>query len=99
MSYSKPESDKLLAGLLKAESREPDQELDRLAHDVIGAAIEVHRQLGPRTTGVGVRRGLVHRADVARNTICAPADHSRKLQGPTGRWESIGSFGWRVVGC
>ena len=32
---------------MKAESREPDQELDGLAHEVIGAAIEVHRQLGP----------------------------------------------------
>ena len=27
---------------------EPSEELDRLAHDVIGAAIEVHRLLGPR---------------------------------------------------
>jgi GxxExxY protein len=26
---------------------EPPEELDRLAHSVIGAAIEVHRQLGP----------------------------------------------------
>jgi len=26
---------------------EPDEELDRLAHEVIGAAIEVHRILGP----------------------------------------------------
>lgn len=26
---------------------EPDQELDRLAHTVIGAAVEVHRTLGP----------------------------------------------------
>ena len=26
---------------------EPDAELDRLAHEVIGAAIEVHRVLGP----------------------------------------------------
>ena len=26
---------------------EPEEELDRLAHQVIGAAIEVHRQLGP----------------------------------------------------
>lgn len=26
---------------------EPPEELDRLAHEVIGAAIEVHRQLGP----------------------------------------------------
>ncbi len=27
--------------------QEPDQELDQLAHAVIGAAIEVHRHLGP----------------------------------------------------
>ena len=27
--------------------REPDRELDQLAHKVIGAAIEVHRTLGP----------------------------------------------------
>jgi GxxExxY protein len=26
---------------------EPDEELDRLAHEIIGAAIEVHRILGP----------------------------------------------------
>ena len=26
---------------------EPDEELDRLAHAVIGAAIEVHRRMGP----------------------------------------------------
>lgn len=30
-----------------AKSVEPDQRLDRLAHAVIGAAIEVHRTLGP----------------------------------------------------
>jgi GxxExxY protein len=29
------------------ERREPNENLDRLAHDVIGAAIEVHRKLGP----------------------------------------------------
>ena len=29
------------------ESREPDSELDGWAHEVIGAALEVHRTLGP----------------------------------------------------
>lgn len=39
--------DELIAKLLKPDRPEPDRELDRLAHRVIGAAIEVHRQLGP----------------------------------------------------
>ena len=39
--------DDLIDKLLKPERPEPDNELDRLAHRVIGAAIEVHRQLGP----------------------------------------------------
>ena len=30
-----------------AKREEPDRETDRLAHEVIGAAIEVHRALGP----------------------------------------------------
>ena len=30
-----------------AKRREPSEELDRLAYEVIGAAIEVHRMLGP----------------------------------------------------
>jgi GxxExxY protein len=29
------------------ERREPEERVDKLAHDVIGAAIEVHRHLGP----------------------------------------------------
>lgn len=37
----------LITNLLQPMRQEPDQELDRLAHKVIGAAIEVHRQLGP----------------------------------------------------
>jgi hypothetical protein len=31
----------------KNNRNEPDEELDQLARDVIGAAIEVHRVLGP----------------------------------------------------
>ena len=37
----------LLASLLATKRQEPDAELDALARLVIGAAIEVHRQLGP----------------------------------------------------
>lgn len=37
----------LIANLLTPKKQEPDAELDRLAHLVIGAAIEVHRPLGP----------------------------------------------------
>lgn len=31
----------------EVERREPEERLDKLAHSVIGAAIEVHRHLGP----------------------------------------------------
>ena len=37
----------LIRNLLKPAVQEPSAEVDRLAHLVIGAAIEVHRQLGP----------------------------------------------------
>jgi GxxExxY protein len=37
----------LLAKLLRPVAPEPEPQIDRLAHQVIGAAIEVHRQLGP----------------------------------------------------
>jgi len=36
-----------LTNLLKSKTTEPDQSVDQVAHQVIGAAIEVHRQLGP----------------------------------------------------
>lgn len=35
------------AGDAKADAKEPSWELDQLARSVIGAAIEVHRTLGP----------------------------------------------------
>ncbi len=38
-------------------AREPSPEVDRLAHAVIGAAIEVHRILGP-----GLLESIYHRA-------------------------------------
>jgi GxxExxY protein len=37
----------LITNLLKPKGPEPDRQLDRLAYQVIGAAIEVHRLLGP----------------------------------------------------
>lgn len=39
--------EELITSLLSAKTQEPDRALDRLAHQVIGAAIEVHRELGP----------------------------------------------------
>jgi GxxExxY protein len=36
-----------IIGIVPYMNMEPDEELDRLAHEVIGAAIEVHRILGP----------------------------------------------------
>jgi hypothetical protein len=44
----------LITNLLQPTRQEPDPEFDRLAHKVIEAAIEVHRQLGP-----GFSRGCV----------------------------------------
>jgi hypothetical protein len=46
-----------VANLLKSGPKEPDRELDRLAYQVIGAAIEVHRQLGP-----GLLEGVYEKA-------------------------------------
>ena len=71
-------TDDLIAKLLKPERQEPDRELDQLAHQVIGAAIEVHRQLGP-----GLLEGVYHKA------LCIEFD----LRGITFRthrvWESL----------
>jgi GxxExxY protein len=47
----------LIANLLSPKRQEPDAELDRLARLVIGAAIEVHRQLGP-----GLLEGVYEKA-------------------------------------
>ena len=53
----------IIANLLSPKKREPDAELDRLARLVIGAAIEVHRQLGP---------GLLE--DVYEKALCIEFD-------------------------
>ena len=48
--------------------REPDKNLDQLAHAVIGAAIEVHRELGP-----GHREPIYDRALAIELTLrCIP---------------------------
>lgn len=53
----------LISNLLSTTKQEPDAELDRLARLVIGAAIEVHRQLGP---------GLLE--SVYENALCIEFD-------------------------
>jgi GxxExxY protein len=47
----------LVTNLLKFNREEPDEDLDRLARLVIGAAIEVHRELGP-----GLLEGVYEKA-------------------------------------
>jgi GxxExxY protein len=44
--------------------QEPDKDVDRLAHEVIGAAIEVHRALGPG-----------YLASVYESALCIELDH------------------------
>jgi GxxExxY protein len=59
-------NDDLIKNLLKPKTQEPDEELDRLARLAIGAAIEVHRQLGP-----GLLEG------VYENALCIEFDLRR----------------------
>jgi hypothetical protein len=59
---------------LKLSFQEPDTQLDQLAHEVIGAAIEVHKLLGPGflesvyeealAVELGMRRIMVARQQV-----------------------------------
>ena len=55
--------DDLIGNLLAPKRQEPDVELDQLARLVIGAAIEVHRHLGP---------GLLE--DVYEEVLCMEFD-------------------------
>jgi GxxExxY protein len=51
---------------VRAHLAEPSQELDALARDVIGAAIEVHRVLGPGFT-----------ESIYEEALCVELDHRR----------------------
>ena len=77
--------DDLMSNLLSRKRQEPDAELDGLARQVIGAAIEVHRHLGP---------GLLE--EVYEEALCMEFD-LRKI--PFMRQERVGiSYKGRPVG-
>ena len=78
-------TDDLMSNLLSRKRQEPDAELDGLARQVIGAAIEVHRHLGP---------GLLE--EVYEEALCMEFD-LRKI--PFMRQERVGiSYKGRPVG-
>ena len=77
--------DDLIGNLLAHKRQEPDAELDQLARMVIGAAIEVHRHLGP---------GLLE--EVYEEALCLEFD-LRKI--PFMRQERVGiAYKGRPVG-
>ena len=75
----------LVANLLKTGAKEPDRELDRLAHQVIGAAIEVHRQLGP-----GLLEGVYEKALCIEFDLRAIAFRSQSGVGITYKGRPVG---------
>ena len=48
----------------KTAKEEPEEVLDGLAHEVIGAAIEVHRHMGPGLPETSYRQALSHELDL-----------------------------------
>ena len=61
----------LLGNLLAPKQQEPDAELDQLARLVIGAAIEVHRHLGPGLWRRSMRSPFVWSSTLEKYRSCA----------------------------
>jgi GxxExxY protein len=51
-------------GFHERRAQRADEETEALAHEVIGAAIEVHRLLGPGLPEIGYKRALSHELDL-----------------------------------
>ena len=89
--------------------REPDETTDRLAHDVIGAAIEVHRILGPGYLESVYESALTveldHRGNVEATTDDTRQDpgqwaEDQSQDGENEQWQPVRT--WRAVpgkGC
>ena len=62
-----------------------DNELESLAHSVIGAAIEVHRHLGPGLPETAYREALCHELDLRgiphRREVCVDITYKGKAVG------------------
>jgi GxxExxY protein len=67
------------------EHREPSQRVDRIARRVIGAAIEVHRHLGPGMLESAYQHALLHELQLqgleARRHVQVPMDYKGAIVG------------------
>ena len=61
--------------------REPDQSLDQLAHSVIGAAIDVHREIGPGFLEIVYENALCYELELRKIRYIAQAPVSVTYKG------------------
>ncbi len=85
-------------GAKDAKGQEPGEVYDDLARRVIGAAIEVHRHLGPGFAGARVRRGARGGIAASRYSVFAATIGTRAIQGLCRRRWAAGTLssesGW-----